>query len=150
MRPLSFEIEYREKDNEPQQDIFEVSVCCPRLSFTFSRGTLFSVDTVCPLFQSFIVVVYLGFYGLGALLIREIVEIRKLSYTSVLLFGAAYGILEEGIILKSWFDPTWGGAAITAQVLRVDGISILQPLENVVYHAIISITTPILFVKTTT
>jgi hypothetical protein len=97
-------------------------------------------------FSPFVFAVYLGFYGLGALLIRELVAHKKYGYASVVLLGAAFGILEEGIILKSWFDPTWMGAQITSQALRVYGVSVLQPFANVVYHAVISITAPIVLV----
>jgi len=94
--------------------------------------------------------VYLGFYGLGCLLIRETASHRKLGYASVLLLGAAFGVLEEGIILKSWFDPQWMGAQITSKALRVYGVSVLQPFANVVYHAVVSITAPILLVESVT
>jgi hypothetical protein len=105
----------------------------------FSGSTPFDV-----FFRPFVFVVYLGFYGLGALIIREIVARRKLHFSSVLLLGAAYGVLEEGIVIKSWFDPNWMGATVVSHVLRVYGISILQPLSNVVYHAVISIGASIL------
>jgi hypothetical protein len=70
-----------------------------------------------------------------------------LHFFSVLLLGAAYGVLEEGIVIKSWFDPNWMGATVVSHVLRVYGISILQPLSNVVYHAVISIGASILIVQ---
>lgn len=98
-------------------------------------------------FSPVVFLVYLGFYGLGCLLIREVVSHKKLGYASVLLLGAAFGVLEEGIILKSWFDPTWMGGAITSKVLRIYGFSVLQPFANVVYHAVVSIAAPILLVE---
>ena len=98
-------------------------------------------------FSPFVFLVFLGFYGLGCLLIREIAAHKGLNYASVLLLGAAFGVLEEGIILKSWFDPTWMGAQITSQVLRVYSISVLQPFANVIYHAVVSIAAPIVLVE---
>lgn len=103
-----------------------------------------------PFFTFFnprVFVVYAGFYGLGCLIIREVAAHRSLGYSSVLLLGAAFGVLEEGLLLKSWFDPTWMGAQITSQVLRVHGVSVLQPFANVVYHAVVSITTPVALVN---
>jgi hypothetical protein len=103
-----------------------------------------------PFFTFFdprVFVVYAGFYGLGCLIIREIAARKSLGYSSVLLLGAAFGVFEEGILLKSWFDPAWMGAQITSQVLRVHGVSILQPFANVVYHAVVSITTPVLIMN---
>jgi hypothetical protein len=87
---------------------------------------------------------------IGCLLIREVTSHKRLGYASVLLLGAAFGVLEEGIILKSWFDPTWMGAQITSQALRVYGISVLQPFANVVYHAVVSIAAPILLIESVT
>lgn len=101
-------------------------------------------------FRPFVFLIYVGFYGMGTLIIREIVAYKRLNYASVLLLGAAFGVLEEGIILKSWFDPTWMGAAITSKVLRVYGINILQPFANIVYHAVVSIAAPILLVESVT
>lgn len=101
-------------------------------------------------FSPFVFLIYAGFYGLGAVLIRETVVHKKLGYASVLLLGAAFGVLEEGILLKSWFDPTWMGAQITSEALRVYGISVLQPFANVVYHAVVSIAAPIVLVESVT
>ncbi len=97
-----------------------------------------------------VLVIYTGFYGLGALLIREVAIRRNLNYGSVLLLGAAFGVLEEGILLKSWFDPTWMGAHITSKALRVCGIAVLQPFANVAFHAVVSITAPIVLVESMT
>lgn len=101
-------------------------------------------------FSPLVFFVYVGFYGMGCLLIRETVAHKGLNYASVLLLGAAFGILEEGILLKSWFDPTWMGAQITSRVLRVYGISVLQPFANVVYHAVVSIAAPIVLINSVT
>src|SRR5437870_317974 len=46
-------------------------------------------------------------YGSGAILVRELVRRRGLGWGSILLLGAAYGILEEGLIITSWFNPYW-------------------------------------------
>lgn len=91
--------------------------------------------------------VYLGFYGLGAILVRETVFSRKLGYASILLFGAAFGVLEEGILLKSWFDPTWMSGQVMSKVLRVYGVNVLQPFANVAFHAVVSIAAPIALVE---
>ena len=101
-------------------------------------------------FRPSVFLVYVGFYGLGAVLIRETAAHKKLGYASVLLLGAAFGVLEEGILLKSWFDPTWMGAQITSKALRVYGISGLQPFANIVYHAVVSIAAPVVVVESMT
>lgn len=114
----------------------------PLIAELFSGSTPFFT-----FFSPFVFLVFLGFYGGGCLLIREVTAHRNLGYASVLLLGAAFGILEEGIILKSWFDPTWMGGEITSKVLRVYGISVLQPFANIAYHAVVSIAAPILLMN---
>lgn len=101
-------------------------------------------------FNPIIFLIYLGFYGFGALIIREVVAHKQLSVASLLLFGAAFGVLEEGIIIGSWFDPNWVLGAILSKVLRVYGINVLHPFANIVYHTVISILSPILIVNSIT
>ncbi len=114
----------------------------PIVAELLSGSTPFAAFFKPPIFLT-----YVGFYGCGALLIREIVAHKKMNYVNILLLGASFGVLEEGILLKSWYDPTWMGAAITSQALRVSGVSVLQPFANIVYHAIISITIPISLIE---
>jgi len=57
-----------------------------------------------PMFL-FQVVANLGLYGPGVLLVREAMVRWKKGWASVLLLGAAYGILEEGIALSTLFNP---------------------------------------------
>ena len=51
-------------------------------------------------------------YGPGALLIRELVCRRGRGWASILLLGAAYGVIEEGLALQSLFDPTYAHVAL--------------------------------------
>ena len=46
-----------------------------------------------------------GLYGCGALLVRETAARRQLNGAGILLLGAAYGIIEEGLTCKSFFNP---------------------------------------------
>lgn len=46
-------------------------------------------------------------YGSGALLARELKLIWKKGYVSLFILGAAYGVIEEGLMVKSFFDPGW-------------------------------------------
>ncbi len=48
-----------------------------------------------------------GLYGSGAILARELVRRRGLSWGHLALLGVAYGVLEEGMAFQSWFNPTW-------------------------------------------
>ena len=46
-------------------------------------------------------------YGAGALLVRELAVRWKTGWAGVILLGAAYGILEEGIDVMSFFNTAW-------------------------------------------
>src|SRR3989454_1087390 len=46
-------------------------------------------------------------YGAGILVMRETAVRWRTGWPSILLLGAAYGIIEEGLAVKSFFDPGW-------------------------------------------
>jgi hypothetical protein len=94
-------------------------------------------------------------YGGGALLIREIVRRRQLGWTSILLLGGAYGIFEEGLVVNTWANP-WlpqvctivkGRASGLCNYSRFGGIILSWASSLTVFHAVVSITIPILLVE---
>lgn len=94
-------------------------------------------------------------YGLGALLIHEVAIRRNQGWAGVLWLGAAYGIFEEGVVLNTWANP-WSEPVCTivngienglCDYSRVGGINLLWALELTVFHAIVSMTIPILLVS---
>ncbi len=81
-------------------------------------------------------------YGPGALLIRELVRRRNRGWKSVLLLGAGYGFVEEGLALQSLFNPTlYGAADWGARVLGINGVYAETALT---IHAVWSAAVPIL------
>jgi len=46
-------------------------------------------------------------YGFGALICRELVRRWKKGWVSLILLAVAYGIYEEGIVVRSFFNPNW-------------------------------------------
>jgi hypothetical protein len=48
-------------------------------------------------------------YGCGALLIREVTRRTRRGWLTILLLGAAYGIIEAGIVDQSMFNPSFEG-----------------------------------------
>lgn len=46
-----------------------------------------------------------GLYGSGAVIIRDLAFRWEKGWTSVLVMGVAHGIIEEGLEVKSFFDP---------------------------------------------
>ncbi len=86
-------------------------------------------------------------YGGGALLIRELALRARHRLAATLLLGAAYGVLEEGVAVRTFFTDDadflgafqgWGEAL---------GTNWLWALEISLYHAVWSIAVPIMLVE---
>lgn len=88
-----------------------------------------------------------GLYGSGAIIVREIVKRWGKGWESILLLGAAYGMLEEGVMVKSFFDPGWPDLGLLATYGRWLGVNWVWAEWLTIYHAIYSITIPILLVE---
>ena len=86
----------------------------------------------------------LGMYGAGALLIRELVVKWNKGWASVIILGAAYGIIEEGLAVKSFFDPGWVDLGDLNSYGRSWSINWVWAVWLIIYHSTISITLPIL------
>jgi hypothetical protein len=83
-------------------------------------------------------------YGGGAVLVREMVFRWKKGWLSILVAGAAYGIIEEGLMVKSFFDPAWMDLGILGTYGRWLDVNWVWTVELIIYHAIFSIGIPIL------
>ena len=86
-------------------------------------------------------------YGGGALLIREARLRWNKGWPTVLALGAAYGLTEEGLMVKSLFDPHWPGLGDWGAVGRAWGVNWIWGLNLTIYHAIFSIAIPILLIE---
>ncbi|MBU0491870.1 MAG: hypothetical protein KKA73_01265 [Chloroflexi bacterium] len=86
-------------------------------------------------------------YGSGALLIRELRVRWNKGWLTVLALGAAYGIIEEGLVVKSFFDPNWMDLGLLGSYGRWAGVNWVWALELTLYHAVFSITIPILLTE---
>ncbi len=85
-------------------------------------------------------------YGGGALLVREAVFRWKQGWLSMLLLGGAYGIAEEGLACKSFFDPGWMDIGVLGTYGRWAGVNWIWTLELTAFHAVFSISASILLV----
>ena len=98
-----------------------------------------------PITGVFGLLFFIPMYGAGALLIREVTRRRRAGWASVLLLGAAFALVEEGLVVQAIFHPqaveaaSWGAAA-GAHLAGVYGIF---TLAVVTYHAVWSIALPI-------
>jgi hypothetical protein len=86
-------------------------------------------------------------YGGGALLIREAAVRWRKGWASVLLLGAAYGIVEEGLAVHTFFAPGGNPVGALGSFGRFDGVNVLWAVGLIVFHATISIALPILLVE---
>jgi hypothetical protein len=85
-------------------------------------------------------------YGGGALLVRELVHRWHRGWPTLLVLGTAYGIAEEGLMCKSFFDPNWMDLGALASYGRWAGVNWVWAVELSIYHAVFSIAIPILLV----
>jgi len=97
-------------------------------------------------FQPFTFLLLASLYGSGALVARELAHRWGKGWPSVLLLGAAYGIVEEGLAVKSFFDPNWMDLGPLGVYGRWAGVNWVWSVGLTIYHATFSIGIPILLV----
>ncbi len=98
-------------------------------------------------FTPFGLTMLLGLYGCGAVLARELKVRWRKGMGSLLLLGAAYGALEEGIMVASWSSPVWPDLGTLGVFGRWLGVNWVWAAELTMYHAIVSITIPVMLVE---
>jgi hypothetical protein len=86
-------------------------------------------------------------YGGGALLAREMRIRWGKGVGSLLLLGASYGVIEEGVMVGSWFNPAWPDLGLMGVFGRWLGVNWVWAVDLTIYHAIISITVPCMLVE---
>jgi len=110
-------------------------------------GEVISGSTTPPLFiKPFGFIFTPLLYGSSAILIHEIVVRRRLNWGNVLLLGAAFGIFQEALVVQTWFTynvPT-SPAYATGAYGALWGVNWLWAVELTLYHAFISIATPLI------
>lgn len=86
-------------------------------------------------------------YGGGALTARELKVRWGKGIGSLLLLGAAYGVLEEGLMVASFQNPRWPDLGVLGSFGRWLGINWVWSVELTAYHAIVSIVVPVILVE---
>ena len=82
---------------------------------------------------------FLGMYGAGAILVRELAIRWDKGWASIIVLGAAYGIIEEGIAVKSFFDPKWVDLGELATYGRYLDVNWVWTVWLTIYHSMVSI-----------
>ena len=90
---------------------------------------------------------FVGLYGSGVLVVRELALRWDKGWPSILLLGAAYGILEEGLIVRSFFDPGWMDLGILGEYGRWAGVNWVWSVWLTIFHGVVSIAVPIILVN---
>jgi hypothetical protein len=90
-------------------------------------------------------------YGGGALLIRELTRRAGRGMPTMLVLGLAYGVVEEGLVTQSLFNPGYAGAhLLDAGFVPALGIAGPWTLFVLTLHAVWSTTVPIVLVEACT
>ncbi len=86
-------------------------------------------------------------YGSGALLVREAARRWGSGWLGIGLLGAAYGIVEEGLVTRAFFDPAWEDLGKLAVFGRDGGVNWLWASQLTIYHAVVSIGVTLVIVE---
>jgi hypothetical protein len=86
-------------------------------------------------------------YGGGAVTARELKVRWRKGMGSLLLLGAAYGVLEEGLMVASFQNPNWQDIGVLGVFGRWLGVNWVWAVELTAYHAIVSIAIPVILVE---
>lgn len=94
-------------------------------------------------FRPFPLLVLASLYGSGAILVREITVRWGKGWPTIFTLGLAYGLLEEGLMVKSFFDPEWMDLGVLGTYGRWAGVNWVWSLDLMIFHSVISIAVPI-------
>ena len=98
-------------------------------------------------FNPFSLLILSALYGSGAVLARELTLRWDKRWPTILTLGLAYGIIEEGLMIKSFFDPNWMDLGILGTYGRLVGVNWVWSVSLTLYHATVSIAIPILLTE---
>lgn len=91
---------------------------------------------------------FTAFYGGAAVLIRELVRRRGLGWPSLLCLALGFGVLEEGVLTQSLFNPDYVGQHLIAPgYIPGLGIGSEWTIFVLTLHVVWSIVTPIALVE---
>ncbi len=98
-------------------------------------------------FNPFTLILLLPLYGGGAIICRELTRRWNKGWPTLLTLGAAYGVVADGLMSKSFFDPAMLDAGLVGIGGRWLGVNWAWSLQMVIFHAVFSIAIPVLLVN---
>jgi hypothetical protein len=126
--------------------VFALFFLSPLVAEYFSGTTL-------PIILLFLIVPFALYYGSGALLIREVTRRTGRGWPTILTLGLAFGVLEEGVLTQSLFNPNYLAEnlhLLDPGYIEALGIGSLWTVFVLGGHALWSIATPIAIVEEST
>jgi len=86
-------------------------------------------------------------YGGGAIMCRELAVRWRKGWPTFLALGIAYGIVEEGLLCKSFFDPGWGDIGPFGVYGRWGGVNWVWTAGLTGFHAVWSVASSVVLVE---
>ena len=86
-------------------------------------------------------------YGGGTLIVRELTLRWGGGWRQFMLLAITYGIVEEGLMAKSFFDPAWMDLGLLATYGRLLGVNWVWSVNLTIYHMSVSILVPVLLAQ---
>ena len=86
-------------------------------------------------------------YGCGVLVVREVSLRWKTGWPGLLLLGAAYGIVEEGLGVTTFFNPTLPQLGTLGWYGRDFGVNWLWAVWLTEFHALVSMAIPVFLME---
>jgi hypothetical protein len=126
--------------------VFALFFLSPLVAEYFSGTTL-------PIYLLFLIVPFSLYYGSGALLIREVTRRTGRGWPTILTLGLAFGVLEEGVLTQSLFNPNYldlNQHLLDPGYLKVLGIGTLWTVFVLGGHVLWSIGAPVAIVEEST
>ena len=125
-----------------KKEVLTLIILAPAISELLSGSTPLKEFIQPPM-----LIILVGTYGLSALAIREIWIRLNGSVESLFTLGLAFGVIVEGFITNSFYNPRWHDLSLLANYGRVWGINTVWMITLMSYHAIYSIFLPITIVN---
>ncbi len=112
------------------------------MAITFPELLTGSTQFLSILLNPFALLGLVGLYGAGALAIREFRVRWHARWPTLLLLGAAYGVLEEGFATRTFFAPA-SLIGVQGSYGHFAGVNWVWAVQLSIFHAVFSITLPI-------
>ncbi len=112
--------------------------------FTTGSTALTNIIAAPVTFFLFSLPANLGLYGCGVVLIREAAIKWGKGWPTILMLGVAYGIMEEGISVHTFFSPVNQTVGIFGQYGKFFSLNVTWAILISIFHAVYSIALPIL------